>query len=118
MRARIFPSIAVKFICLVLLGMFIALSIGDGIDGRWSEMQHHISWALWIGTTVFLLTVVENRNEAIEVKDSYIKSLERYKDISDKHAKSLKEQVENYKTLSETNGQTIENYKSQKPSRF
>jgi hypothetical protein len=95
-------------------------------------MHSSINWALWIGNTIVLMVLLRRRDEEIEVKDSYTKSLEEYKVLTDDHIVGLKElieayknrcqgleeQVENYKKISEINDKIIEEYKNQKPSRF
>jgi hypothetical protein len=127
-KLRIF----LKIICYTLIGLCALTSIDDWINGRWSEMHNHINWTLWIGITVMLLTIVERQTKEIDVKDSYIKSLEEYKTLSDDYAVSLKEMyqvqkdystgleghIEEYKKLNDINEKIIEEYKNHKPSRF
>ena len=127
-KLRIF----LKIICYTLIGLCALASIDDWINGRWSEMHNHINWTLWIGITVMLITIVERQTKEIEVKDSYIKSLEEYKTLTDEHIVSLKElyqaqksystglegHIEEYKKLNVINEKIIEEYKNAKPSRF
>jgi len=75
---------------------------------------------------------LRRRDEEIEVKDSYTKSLEEYKVLTDEHivglkelieahktrSEGLEEQIKNYKKINEINDKIIEEYKNQKPSRF
>jgi hypothetical protein len=127
-KLRIF----LKIICYTLIGLCALTSIDDWINGRWSEMHNHINWTLWIGITVMLITIVERQTKEIEVKDSYIKSLEDYKVLTDEHIVGLKElyqaqksystglegHIEEYKKLNVINEKIIEEYKNAKPSRF
>jgi len=127
-KLRIF----LKIICYTLIGLCALASIDDWINGRWSEMHNHINWTLWIGSTVMLITIVERQTKEIEVKDSYIESLEEYKVLTDEHIVTLKKLIEAHKTHSEgledqikthkelnvINEKIIEEYKNQKPSRF
>jgi len=107
-------------------------AVSDGIEGKYSEMHNHINWVIWISLVVGLIVTVEKRNEEVEVKDSYIKSLEEYKVLTDEHIVTLKklieahktrsegleEQIETHKKLNVINEKIIEEYKNQKPSRF
>jgi len=127
-KLRIF----LKIICYTLIGLCALTSIDDWINGRWSEMHNHINWTLWIGSTVMLITIVERQTKEIDVKDSYIKSLEEYKVLTDEHivtlkrlieahksrSTSLEEGIEIYKGINEVNEKIIEEYKNAKPSRF
>jgi hypothetical protein len=95
-------------------------------------MHSSINWALWIGNTIVLMVLLRRRDEEIEVKDSYIKSLEDYKVLTDEHIVSLKELIEAHKVhstsleegieickqINEVNEKIIEEYKNHKPSRF
>ena len=127
-KLRIF----LKIICYTLIGLCALVSIDDWINGRWSEMHNHINWTLWIGSTVMLLTIVERQTKEIDVKDSYIESLEEYKTLTDEHIESLKELIKAHKAHSTSleegieickeinvvNEKIIEEYKNAKPSRF
>jgi SMC interacting uncharacterized protein involved in chromosome segregation len=78
------------------------------------------------------MVLLRRRDEEIEVKDSYTKSLEEYKVLTDEHivglkelieahktrSEGLEEQIKNYKKINEINDKIIEEYKNQKPSRF
>jgi len=127
-KLRIF----LKIICYTLIGLCALASIDDWINGRWSEMHNHINWTLWIGSTVMLITIVERQTKEIDVKDSYIESLEEYKTLTDEHIESLKELIKAHKAHSTSleegieickeinvvNEKIIEEYKNTKPSRF
>ena len=127
-KLRIF----LKIICYTLIGLCALTSIDDWINGRWSEMHNHINWTLWIGITVMLITIVERQTKEIDVKDSYIESLEEYKVLTDEHivtlkrlieahksrSTSLEEGIEIYKGINVINEKIIEEYKNTKPSRF
>ena len=127
-KLRIF----LKIICYTLIGLCALASIDDWINGRWSEMHNHINWTLWIGSTVMLITIVERQTKEIDVKDSYIESLEGYKTLTDEHIESLKELIKAHKAHSTSlekgieickeinvvNEKIIEEYKNAKPSRF
>jgi len=127
-KLRIF----LKIICYTLIGLCALASIDDWINGRWSEMHNHINWTLWIGSTVMLITIVERQTKEIDGKDSYIKSLEEYKVLTDEHivglkdlieahktrSEGLEEQIETHKKLNVINEKIIEEYKNAKPSRF
>ena len=130
---------ALKFFCYILITAAAMCAVDSGVHDRWKEMHWHINWVLWISLVVILIMNVERRNEEIKVKDSYIKSLEDYKGLTDEHIVTLNElyqaqktyrtglegQIEDYKKLSEEyqklndiNEQIIEDYKNAKPSRF
>ena len=129
---KLVSPIAVKIVCCILILASAISAVSDGIEGKYSEMHNHINWVIWISLVVGLIVTVEKRNEEIEVKDSYTKSLEEYKVLTDDHIVSLKElieayktrsegleeQIENYKKINEINDKIIQEYKNHKPSRF
>lgn len=129
---KIVSTTAIKIICSLLVLASAASAVSEGIEGKYSEMHNHINWAIWISLVVMLIIIGEKRDEEIKFKDSYIKSLEEYKDLTDDHIISLKdlieahkvhskgldEQIKNYKKILEINDKIIEEYKNQKPSRF
>ena len=136
---KLISPTAVKIVCCILILASAISAASEGIEGNYSEMHNHINWVIWISLVVGLVITVERRNEEIEFKDSYIKHLEEYKVLTDGHIESLKEliesykdrcqgleeQVENYKKLTKMsekiikkNEEIIEQYKSNKPSRF
>ena len=126
-------------LCIGLVVMSIISAVGYGMDGKYKDMHNSINWILWIGNTILMVVVMRRQEAEIEVKDSYIKSLEKYKELADDHAVSLKElyqaqkaystgleeQIKDYKKitkdyekLNEANEKIIEQYKNAKPSRF
>ena len=126
-------------LCIGLIVMSIISAVGYGMDGMYKDMHNSINWILWIGNTILMVVIMGRQESEIEVKDSYIKSLEEYKTLSDDHAVSMKdlyqaqkdystgleEQIENYKKitadyqkLNDVNEKIIEDYKNAKPSRF
>ena len=123
---------ALKFVCYILITAAAICAVDSGVHGRWAEMRNHINWAIWISLVAILIMNVEERDEEIEVKDSYIKSLEEYKVLTDEHIVTLKELIEAhkshstsleegmeiYKGINEVNEKIIEEYKNHKPSRF
>ena len=123
---------ALKFVCYILITAAAICAVDSGVHGRWAEMRNHINWAIWISLVAILIMNVERRDEEIEVKDSYIKSLEEYKVLTDEHivtikelieahksrSTSLEEGIEIYKGINEMNEKIIEEYKNPKPSRF
>ena len=120
---------ALKFVCYILITAAAICAVDSGVHGRWAEMRNHINWAIWISLVSILIMNVEERDEEIEVKDSYIKSLEEYKVLTDEHIATLKELIEAHKTsleeeikihkeINEVNEKIIEEYKNHKPSRF
>jgi len=129
---KLVSPIAVKIVCCILVLASAISAVSDGIEGKYSEMHNHINWVIWISLVVGLIVTVEKRNEEVEVKDSYIKSLEEYKDLTDGHIVTLKElikahktrsegleeQIETHKKLNVINEKIIEEYKNHKPSRF
>jgi len=129
---KLVSTTAIKIICSLLVLAAAASAISEGIQGNYSEMHGHINWVIWISLVVMLIIIGEKRDEEIEFKDSYIKSLEDYKVLTDDHIISLKElieahkthskgldeQIKNYKKILEINDKIIEEYKNQKPSRF
>jgi hypothetical protein len=118
--------------CIALVAVSIINAIDYGVGGKYKDMHSSINWALWIGNTIVLMVLLRRRDEEIEVKDSYIKSLEDYKVLTDEHIVSLKElieshknlhrglveQIETHKKLHVLNEKIIEEYKNAKPSRF
>jgi hypothetical protein len=123
---------ALKFVCYILITAAVICAVDSGVHGRWAEMRNHINWVIWVSLVVILIMNVERREEEIEVKDSYIKSLEDYKVLTDEHivglkelieahkthSKGLDEQIETHKELHVINEKIIEEYKNAKPSRF
>ena len=126
-------------LCIGLIVMSIISAVGYGMDGMYKDMHNSINWILWIGNTILMVVIMGRQESEIEVKDSYIKSLETYKELADDHAVSMKdlyqaqkdystgleEQIENYKKitadyqkLNDVNEKIIEDYKNAKPSRF
>jgi len=118
--------------CIALIAVSIINAIDYGVGGKYKEMHNSLNWALWIGNTIVLMVLLRRRDEEIEVKDSYTKSLEEYKVLTDEHivglkelieahktrSEGLEEQIKNYKKINEINDKIIEEYKNQKPSRF
>jgi len=118
--------------CIALVAVSVINAIDYGVGGKYKDMHSSINWALWIGNTIVLMVLLRRRDEEIEVKDSYIKSLEEYKVLTDEHIVSLKElyqaqksystglegHIEEYKKLNVINEKIIEEYKNAKPSRF
>ena len=118
--------------CIALIAVSIINAIDYGVGGKYKEMHNSLNWALWIGNTIVLMVLLRRRDEEIEVKDSYTKSLEEYKVLTDDHivglkelieahktrSEGLEEQIENYKKLNDINEKIIEEYKNHKPSRF
>ena len=123
---------ALKFVCYILITAAAICAVDSGVHGRWAEMRNHINWVIWVSLVVILVITGERRDEEIEVKDSYIKSLEEYKVLTDEHIVTLKELIEAHKThstsledgikihkeINEVNEKIIEEYKNHKPSRF
>jgi hypothetical protein len=118
--------------CIALVAVSVINAIDYGVGGKYKDMHSSLNWALWIGNTIVLMVLLRRRDEEIEVKDSYTKSLEEYKVLTDEHivglkelieahkkrSEGLEEQIKNYKKINEINDKIIEEYKNQKPSRF
>ena len=118
--------------CIALTAVSVINAIDYGVGGKYKDMHSSLNWALWIGNTIVLMVLLRRRDEEIEVKDSYIKSLEEYKTLTDEHIVSLKDlyqaqksystglegHIEEYKKLNVINEKIIEEYKNAKPSRF
>ena len=130
---------ALKFVCYILITAAAICAVDSGVHGRWAEMRNHINWVLWVSLVVILIMNVERRDEVIEAKDDYIKSLEEYRTLVDYHSVSMKElyqaqkaystgleeHIKNYKglisdyqKLIDIKEKIIEEYKNPKPSRF
>ena len=119
-------------VCIALIAVSVINAIDYGVGGKYKDMHNSLNWALWIGNTIVLMVLLRRRDEEIEVKDSYIKSLEEYKVLTDEHIVTLKELIEAHKThstsleegikihkeINEVNEKIIEEYKNHKPSRF
>ena len=118
--------------CIGLIVMCIISAVGYGMDGKYKDMHNSINWILWIGNTIVMAVLLKKQGSEIEVKDSYIKSLETYKTLSDDHAVSMKDlyqaqkeyskglegQIDEYKELTADYSKLVEQYKNAKPSRF
>jgi hypothetical protein len=118
--------------CIALIAVSVINAIDYWVEGKYKDMHNSLNWVLWIGNTIVLMVLLRRRDEEIEVKDSYTKSLEEYKVLTDEHivglkelieahkthSKGLDEQIKNYKKILEINDKIIEEYKNQKPSRF
>jgi hypothetical protein len=129
---KLTSTAALKFVCYILITAAAICAVDSGVHDRWAEMRNHINWVIWVSLVVVLIMNVERREEEIEVKDDYIKSLEDYKVLTDEHIVSLKElieshknlhrglveQIETHKELHVINEKVIEGYKNQNPSRF
>ena len=103
---KLTSTAALKFVCYILITAAAICAVDSGVHGRWAEMRNHINWVIWISLVAILIMNVERRDEEIEVKDSYIKSLEEiikslgeYKTLSDDYAVSLKELIESHLSL-------------------
>lgn len=119
-------------LCIGLVIMSIISSIDYGMKGEYKSMHNSLNWVLWIGNTIMMMLIMRRQEVEIEVKDSYIKSLETYKELADDHAVSLKDlyqaqkdyskglegHIEEYKELTEDYNKLVEQYKNAKPSRF
>lgn len=133
-------------LCLGLVVMCAITAVDYGMKGQYKDMHNSLNWVLWIGNTIVMAVLLKKQGSEIEVKDNYIKSLEKYKELSDNHSVSLKElcqaqkdyskgleeKIEEYKKLIseyqklndanekiiESNEKIIKQYKSNKPSRF
>lgn len=119
-------------LCIGLVVASAIFAIDYGMKGQYKEMHNSINWVLWIGNTILMIILLERKEVEIEVKDSYIESLEKYKELTDNHIVSLKElyqaqkdystgledRIKDYKKLNTANEKIIEQYKNSKPSRF
>ena len=131
MKAKVLNQIFYG-LCFFLIGSSIALAIDHGIKGEYRDMHNSLNWVLWISITLSLMFIIDRRELAMQAKDEYIESLERYKTLSDDHTVSLKDlyqaqkayskglegQIEEYKKLTEDYKKLTEQYKNAKPSRF
>ncbi len=118
--------------CIALIAVSVINAIDYWVEGKYKDMHNSLNWVLWIGNTIVLMGLLRRRDEEIEVKDSYTKSLEEYKVLTDEHivglkelieahktrSEGLEEQIKNYKKIIDINDKIIEEYKNQKPSRF
>jgi hypothetical protein len=118
--------------CIALIAISVINAIDYGVGGKYKDMHNSLNWALWIGNTIVLMVLLRRQETIIEANDDYIKSLEDYKVLTDEHIVSLKElieahkthseglgeQIENYKKIIDINDKILEEYKSNKPSRF
>lgn len=118
--------------CIGLIVLSIISAIDYGVNEKYKDMHNSLNWVLWIGNTIVMMLVMRRQEAEIEVKDTYIKSLEEYRTLSDDHAVSLKEmyqtqkeystgleeQIKDYQKLTKDYGKLVEQYKNAKPSRF
>ena len=126
-------------LCFFLIASSIVFAVDHGIKGEYRDMHNSLNWVLWISITLSLMFIIDRRELAMQAKDEYIESLERYKTLSDDHTVSLKEMyqaqkaystgleehiknykglISDYQKLNEMNEKIIEEYKNPKPSRF
>lgn len=126
-------------LCFFLIASSIVFAVDHGIKGEYRDMHNSLNWVLWISITLSLMYIIDRRELAMQAKDDYIESLERYKTLSDDHAVSMKEMyqaqkaystgleehiknykglISDYQKLNEMNEKIIEEYKNPKPSRF
>ena len=131
MKAKVLNQIFYG-LCFFLIVSSIVFAVDHGIKGEYRDMHNSLNWVLWISITMSLMFIIDRRELAMQAKDEYIESLERYKTLSDDHAVSLKEmyqaqkayskglegQIEEYKKLTEDYKKLTEEYKNAKPSRF
>ena len=118
--------------CIGLVIMSGISAVDYGVKGQYKDMHNSINWVLWIGNAILMALVVRRLEVEIEVKDDYIKSLEKYKELADNHAVSLKdlyqaqkaystgleEKIDEYKKITTDYQNLIDQYKNAKPSRF
>ena len=131
MKAKVLNQIFYG-ICFFLIGSSVVFAVDHGIKGEYRDMHNSLNWVLWISITLSLMFIIDRRELAMQAKDEYIESLERYKTLSDDHTVSLKDlyqaqkayskglegQIEEYKKLTEDYKKLTEQYKNAKPSRF
>lgn len=138
---RIFFSEASFRIMIFFLMAICALAaVSHGAEGKYfPEMLNDINWVMWLGIILAYSYSREWVQKKSDLQDTYIKSLEDYKTLSDDQVKALKELVEAYKNRCENleslveehkklaklndkiikkNEKIIEEYKSHKDSRF
>ena len=131
MKAKVLSQIFYG-LCFFLIVSSIVFAVDHGIKGEYRDMHNSLNWVLWISITMSLMFIIDRRELAMQAKDEYIESLERYKTLSDDHTVSLKDlyqaqkayskglegQIEEYKKLTEDYKKLTEEYKNAKPSRF
>ena len=131
MKAKVLNQIFYG-LCFFLIVSSIVFAVDHGIKGEYRDMHNSLNWVLWISVTMSLMFIIDRRELAMQAKDEYIESLERYKTLSDDHTVSLKDlyqaqkayskglegQIEEYKKLTEGYKKLTEEYKNAKPSRF
>jgi hypothetical protein len=79
-QTKIIPAKLQTFVRILFyssIGICLLVLIDDWINGRYSDMDNHLRWALWIGIASILMTTLEIRTGG-----------EGHKDISDEHVES------------------------------
>ena len=136
----IFSEGAFRVMVLFLICLSILAAVGHGIEGNYYPgMINSLNWVMWLVIVLAYSYTREGIQKKSDLQETYIKSLEDYKTLSDDQVKSLKDLVEAYKERCEglealvedhkklaklndkiikKNEIIIEQYKSSKESRF
>ena len=135
----IFSEGAFRVYCYFLIFISIVLAVDTGIKGDYLKMQNHINWVIWVGLVVMYSLSREHEeikaksykhySEALEEHVESAKSLiktqeeksELQKELIDKYEKcveGLEKEIVLLKKTQKASDKIIEQYKSNKESRF
>ena len=65
----------IKILSYSSIAICLLISIDDWINGRYSDIDNHLRWALWITLTSILMTTLEIRTEGNkDIPDEQVES--------------------------------------------
>jgi hypothetical protein len=136
----IFSEASFRIMIFFLIFICVLAAVAHGAEGKYfPEMLEDINWIMWLGIVLGYSYSRGEIQKKSEIQDTYIKSLEDYKTLSDDQVKALKDLVQAYKDRCENletlvedhkklaalndkiikkNEKIIDQYKSSKESRF
>lgn len=136
----LFSEGAFRIFIFFLIFICVLAAVSHGAEGKYfPEMLNDINLVMWLGIVLAYSYTREMIQMKSDVQETYIKSLEDYKTLSDDQVKALKDLVQAYKDRCENleslveehkklaklndkiikkNEKIIEEYKSHKDSRF
>lgn len=135
-----FSEASFRIMIFFLMAICALAAVSHGAEGKYfPEMLNDINWVMWLGIILGYSYTREEIQKKSDLQETYIKSLEDYKTLSDDQVKALKDLVQAYKDRCENleslvedhkklaalndkiikkNEKIIEQYKSHKDSRF
>ena len=108
----IFSEGAFRVMVLFLICLSILAAVGHGIEGNYYPgMINSLNWVMWLVIVLAYSYTREGIQKKSDLQETYIKSLEDYKTLSDDQVKSLKDLVEAYKERCEGLEALVEDHK-------